>query len=60
MSTLHSADGTRIGYEISGSGPALIVVDGALCYRDSHGGRPLAELLSDRFHGHHLRPPRPR
>ena len=29
-----SADGTRIAYEVSGSGPALVLVDGALCQRN--------------------------
>lgn len=33
MHTLQSADGTTIAYERSGSGPALILVDGALCSR---------------------------
>jgi pimeloyl-ACP methyl ester carboxylesterase len=40
-----SRDGTRIAYERSGKGPALILVDGAMCYRDSGPMRPLAELL---------------
>ncbi len=44
-----SADGTRIGYETIGSGPALVLVDGALCYRASGPARPLAEALKDRF-----------
>jgi pimeloyl-ACP methyl ester carboxylesterase len=44
-----SADGTRIAYETIGSGPALVLVDGALCYRASGPARPLAEALKDRF-----------
>lgn len=44
-----SADGTRIAYEHSGSGPALINVDGALCSRAFGPSRPLAAFLSDRF-----------
>lgn len=44
-----SADGTRIAYEKSGSGPAVILVDGAMCYRDFNGGRPIAKHLVDRF-----------
>jgi pimeloyl-ACP methyl ester carboxylesterase len=44
-----SKDGTRIAYECSGKGPALILVDGAMCYRDSGPMRPLAELLNTRF-----------
>lgn len=30
---VRSSDGTTIAYERSGSGPALILVDGALCSR---------------------------
>jgi len=33
METLHSRDGTRIAYEVSGSGPALVLVNGALSER---------------------------
>ena len=49
MLSVHSPDTTRIAYEKTGSGPALILVDGALCYRDCHGGGKLAALLADRF-----------
>ncbi|OLF05360.1 alpha/beta hydrolase [Actinophytocola xinjiangensis] len=48
-SYLTSADGTRIAYESTGSGPALILVDGAMCYRDSGPARPLAAELADSF-----------
>lgn len=44
-----SADGTRIAYEISGDGPPVILVDGALCYRASGPSRPLAARLASRF-----------
>lgn len=44
-----SADGTRIAFEKTGSGPALVLVDGAMCYRDFGPCRSLAEHLSDRF-----------
>jgi pimeloyl-ACP methyl ester carboxylesterase len=44
-----SADGTRIAYESIGSGPALVLVDGAMCYRDFGPCRSLAEHLKDRF-----------
>lgn len=44
-----SADGTRIAFERIGSGPPLVLVDGALCYRDFGPCRSLAEHLSDRF-----------
>lgn len=49
MPTTRSADGTTIAYEVTGVGPALVLVDGAMCYRESHGQRPLAELLADHF-----------
>jgi pimeloyl-ACP methyl ester carboxylesterase len=44
-----SADGTRIAYETIGSGPALVLVDGAMCYRDFGPCRSLAEHLEDRY-----------
>jgi pimeloyl-ACP methyl ester carboxylesterase len=44
-----SADGTRIGYEATGSGPALVLVDGALCHRTMGPSRGLAQALADRF-----------
>jgi len=48
MSTCVSADGSRIGYEVTGDGPPLVIVDGAMCYRASGPARPLAaELASD-------------
>jgi pimeloyl-ACP methyl ester carboxylesterase len=49
MPTLTSTDGTTIGYERSGSGPALILVDGAMCYRAAGPMRPLAARLGDAF-----------
>lgn len=47
--TVTSKDGTAIAYETLGSGPALVLVDGALCYRASGPARPLAEELSGQF-----------
>lgn len=44
-----SRDGTRIAYEKLGSGPALVLVDGAMCYRDFGPCRSAAEYLKDRF-----------
>jgi pimeloyl-ACP methyl ester carboxylesterase len=44
-----SADGTSIAFERAGSGPALVLVDGALCSRESGPGRPLSAQLADRF-----------
>src|ERR1700742_4071834 len=49
MPTLTSADGTTIAYECAGTGPALVLVDGALCYRGAGPMRPLAALLQDTF-----------
>lgn len=49
MKTTTSMDGTKIAYEQMGSGPPLILVDGACCSR-SFGPMPkLAPLLADRF-----------
>jgi pimeloyl-ACP methyl ester carboxylesterase len=47
-----SADGTRIAYEVSGSGPALVLVDGALCQRSMGPARPLAQRLAAQFTVH--------
>jgi pimeloyl-ACP methyl ester carboxylesterase len=44
-----SKDGTPIAYDRSGSGPPLIVVDGALCYRASGPSGPMAEALAEHF-----------
>jgi pimeloyl-ACP methyl ester carboxylesterase len=49
MSQVTSADGTTIAYERTGAGPALVLVDGALCHRAAGPMRPLAALLRDRF-----------
>jgi len=49
MNKVISKDGTEIAYDKRGEGPAVILVDGALCYR-SFGPMPgLAELLSPHF-----------
>jgi pimeloyl-ACP methyl ester carboxylesterase len=47
MKTVTSADGTAIAYEEQGRGPALILVDGALCARGSKEG--LAAALEPDF-----------
>ena len=49
MPTVVSADGTPIGYESAGAGPALVLVDGAMCYRAAGPLRPLAERLREHF-----------
>lgn len=46
---VQSRDGTWIAYERIGSGPPVILVDGALCRRDFGPARPLAMLLCDRY-----------
>jgi pimeloyl-ACP methyl ester carboxylesterase len=44
-----SSDGTVISYTRKGSGPPLIVVDGAFCYRENGPAAALASLLSQHF-----------
>jgi pimeloyl-ACP methyl ester carboxylesterase len=47
MQTVTSKDGVKIAFEKTGSGPAVIIVGGALS--DRTGGRSLAELLAGQF-----------
>ena len=49
MQTVTSKDGTQIAYDKHGSGPALILVDGALCYRSFGPMAHLSELLASHF-----------
>ena len=49
MSQITSKDGTVIDYERSGRGPALILVDGAMCSRDFGPMPKLAPLLAPHF-----------
>ena len=52
MPTVTSRDGTPIAYSVAGNGPALILVDGALCSR-AFGPMPgYAKRLADRFRVH--------
>ncbi|GAA2024042.1 alpha/beta hydrolase [Catenulispora yoronensis] len=44
-----SVDGTRIAYSKSGSGPAVIVVDGALCHRAFGPAGGVAESLDSDY-----------
>lgn len=44
-----SADGTSIAFDKRGAGPALVLVDGALCYRASGPNGPLADALAPHF-----------
>jgi pimeloyl-ACP methyl ester carboxylesterase len=49
MPFVTSRDGTKIGYGAMGSGPPIILVDGAMCWREMGPALPLAEQLKDRF-----------
>ena len=49
MTTVRSKDGTTIAFERTGSGPPPILVDGALCWRESGPARKVAAALADRF-----------
>jgi pimeloyl-ACP methyl ester carboxylesterase len=49
MMTVRSKDGTSIAFDRSGSGPALILVAGALCYRGFGPTPSIAKLLAARF-----------
>lgn len=49
MNTAISRDGTPIAFDRAGAGPALILVDGALCYRESGPNGPLAAILAEHF-----------
>jgi pimeloyl-ACP methyl ester carboxylesterase len=44
-----SADGTRIAFERTGSGPLVVLIDGALCYRDFGPARAVARELADAY-----------
>lgn len=48
MHTVHSADGTTIAYDQQGEGPAVILVNGALGYRNFKLMTTLMDLLSER------------
>jgi pimeloyl-ACP methyl ester carboxylesterase len=49
MAHVKSKDGTTIAYERSGSGPALILVDGAMCSRAFGPSPKLTPLLARHF-----------
>lgn len=49
MEKVQSKDGTMIAYDKRGSGPAVILVDGAMCYRAFGPMGQLSELLSPNF-----------
>jgi len=49
VNTLKSNDGTTIAFDEQGDGPALILVDGALCTRSSGSKPELVKLLAQHF-----------
>jgi pimeloyl-ACP methyl ester carboxylesterase len=49
VKTTRSRDGTTIAYETNGSGPSLVLVDGALCTRTIGPGKGLARRLAKDF-----------
>lgn len=49
MATTTSSDGTTIGFDRRGDGPAIILIDGALGYRQFGMMSRLSELLVPRF-----------
>ena len=49
MHRVRSRDGTAIAFDRTGGGPALIMVDGALCSRAIGPGKTLAAPLSESF-----------
>ena len=49
MNTVTSRDGTRIAYDQRGSGPPLVLVDGAMCSRKFGPSASLAPLLAPHF-----------
>ena len=49
MSEVRSKDGTRIAYTRSGRGPALILIDGALCSRAFGPSAKLSALLAPSY-----------
>jgi pimeloyl-ACP methyl ester carboxylesterase len=49
MPFVTSKDGTKIAYETRGKGPALLLIDGAMCSRQMGPMPALADALADRF-----------
>ena len=44
-----SADGTEIAYDVTGTGSAVVVVEGALCHRTMGTAKALTPLLSEDY-----------
>ncbi|WP_433428967.1 alpha/beta fold hydrolase [Nonomuraea sp. CA-141351] len=49
MNTVTSRDGTRIAFDRAGEGPAVVLVDGAMCYRGAGPCTALAAELAGDF-----------
>ena len=49
MGEVISKDGTRIAFDKSGKGAAIIIVNGALGFREFYGDKPLVAALSNDF-----------
>lgn len=49
MATLTSLDGTTIAFDKIGSGQAVVLVDGAMCFRGSGPMSAIAQQLADTF-----------
>src|SRR2546423_15632137 len=49
MQSVISKDGTTIAYDMTGRGPAVILVAGAFSYRKYPGSVQLADLLAQHF-----------
>ena len=49
VSTTISRDGTRLAYEVTGEGPSLVYVTGAICHRTFRPVRQGASVLSQSF-----------
>lgn len=48
MSKVKSKDGTEIGYTRTGAGEAIILVDGAMCYRKLGPAKSMAKALAEK------------
>lgn len=49
MTYVTSRDGTRIAFTKTGQGKPVIIVNGAMGFREFHGDKPLASMLSKDF-----------
>jgi pimeloyl-ACP methyl ester carboxylesterase len=49
VSAARSKDGTQIAFEKAGTGPALVLVDGAMCYREFGPARDVSKALEDEY-----------